>query len=777
MNTFLFILIAAASAAVCWFLHREMIREKEVSPAGIITGRIVRCIAAAVFFAGLADAAGIIDMGAYHGAPALAGAVSAAAFVLCWINKRRPGKTAAFAVKVMLIASVFEVTLFNLPVYRFCMSDRTEMQFSADRFSAARGVKYRPDEEDILITGDSSVEFTLEGVNCEVGTVYADISFGPETKGAMMYIDAKDETQTSVYRVDVAEQKIVVGRKGSHYADLQLSGKVSDLRIRLVPINGGEISLKALAVNVQPPMEISWLRFILIVILSCFIRSAAEGALRHGCDKQKKLCSALAACITLTACITAFIVTDYKLGDRKWSEILKQTEGDQMSQELVEAFEHGSTRLLEEPSEELLSADDPYDRRLRESEGIDIKWDHVYYKGHYYSYYGTAPVILVFMPYHLLTGYFLPHEAAVLLFALIGMIGLTFAYMSMVRRFFPDTPAGIVLAGLAVIQTVSGIWFSIGRPLFYETAISAGFAFLTWAFYFMITSGALGGGSISLKRTAAASLLFGGAVLARPTLVLYCLCAALFMAVSARKCRDRRTLYLICAFAPMAVLGLFQMWYNHDRFGSPFEFGIQYSLTINDFTRTQFHWQLSLVALYNYLFNTPVFTPVYPIVSTRFQFMDVGGFFYEDYDSTMNTSGLFFLALPMFAYFFSGKALRKLPYRKDRFRAALTVGLPCVAVPLIIIASVWESGYAVRYMADFAWQSLLGAFAVIFWLYSKTDYQYTKRCIRIFMCVSLVWTLFAAGVQDINQMLRFTEDHWEHPEIAYDVEHFFAFWK
>ena len=81
---------------------------------------------------------------------------------------------------------------------------------------------------------------------------------------------------------------------------------------------------------------------------------------------------------------------------------------------------------------------------------------------------------------------------------------------------------------------------------------------------------------------------------------------------------NRSFRYLLCALLPMACIGIVQMWYNYDRFGNPFEFGIQYSLTINDFTKTQFHSRLSLIPVYNYFFNPPVFSMKYPIVSTEF---------------------------------------------------------------------------------------------------------------------------------------------------------------
>ena len=794
MNTALFLTMLIVTTAADAVFLREInaaVKRRKLTANEKTLGSLVRGMTVFLAVVGISDGIGLIEFGVYRGAFLFLGLVTGVSFLLCEVCKSRRHPLFSLAVKTMMTAAVLEVTLFNLPVYRLWGGNYPAMEFKAARFAADSGVRYREKNDDIAVFGSNGVEFTLEGINEEVANVFVDLSFDGGTRGAMMYVDAMDETQTSVYRVDVANTKVSMNRWGSQFADLQLSGKVSNLRIRIVPMNNGIVYIRSISLNSPPPMDISWLRFLLIVTLVCFIHSVINGrTLQLGYSWTKKLCRISAACITLIACAAAIGASTYKLCDQKWSDVLKQETGNQMSQELVEAFEHGSTSLLEEPAEELKAFDDPYDRRLRESQGLDIRWDHVYYNGHYYSYYGIAPVILVFMPYHLMTGYFLPDAAAIMLFAVIGIIGLSCLFMKYIEKYFPEAPAGFVIIALVILQTVSGIWFSVGRPLFYEVAIAAGFAALTWAVYFLLSSGVIGKERPSLVKTAISSLLFAVAVLSRPTLVLYCICAAAFMLAALPRAAGRKghrkdtklfnaagVRYLLCAIVPMACLGLCQMWYNYDRFGSPFEFGIQYSLTINDFTRTRFHWQLSLIALYNYLFNTPVITPVYPIVSTRFQFMNVGGFFYEDFDSTMNSSGLFFLALPMFAYFLAGRALRKFPDRRTRLSKAAYIGIPCVVIPFVIIASVWESGYAVRYMADFAWQSLLGAFAVIFLLYAKNGNQQVRKLVRIFMCFSLVWTLFIAGVQDVNHLFRFTDGHWDFPEIAYDVEQFFAIWK
>ena len=132
-------------------------------------------------------------------------------------------------------------------------------------------------------------------------------------------------------------------------------------------------------------------------------------------------------------------------------------------------------------------------------------------------------------------------------------------------------------------------------------------------------------------------------------------------------------------------------------------------------------------ALYNYLFNIPVFSAKYPFIHAEFQDMNVNGFFHNDFLSTANTSGLFTLALPVFAYLLTGKAWKQLPNRTARAQTLAYIGLPCVLMPIIIIASVWEIGYAV--------------------------------------------------LQCVNQMFRYTEFHYEYQEIAYSIEQMIAFWE
>jgi hypothetical protein len=786
-------MFAVSVAVTAVFMHEI---KCDISGIGSISKKaksmrsIARCTAVLLTFIAAAEAFGIIAVSEYKGAFLMLGGTAGLSMLICTLNKKRKYHTALTAVKALLIAVALEATIFNIPTFRLWFGNYGEMSFSAKELSSNSNVDYRPAEDDIAVIGDRSTTFTFKDINEEVADIFVDIDFGKGTKAANVSIDAMDETKTNDYRQMIAEGTPVKDKPHSHYIQLHLSGDVSSLKLTVSPLDEGMIYIKGITFNKQIPMSISWARLFLIVFAACFWQLMMKSkTMQYSFTKNKKIFRLACVIITDIACLAAVMITFTKLDNTSITDIMKRPSGNQMTQELVEAFEHGSTHLLTEPSDELNNFPTPYNSDALDEAHIRYQWDHVYFNEQYFSYYGIAPVILVFLPYHLLTGYFFPDSIAVLLFAIIGMIGLTKLYKEFLKKFFPKTPTGIAIAGLILIQTVSGVWFSIGRPLFYEVAMSAGFATLTWAVYFMFSANIIGKDKPVLSRTAIASLLFAIAVLCRPTLVLYCITAALFMMLAlprmseAKKKSEKKLFtasgirFLACALVPMACIGLAQMWYNYDRFGSPFEFGIQYSLTINDFTKTQFHPRLSWTALYNYFLNPPVFRTYYPIIGTEFQFMNAGGYFYADLNSTANTSGLFFLAMPMFVYLLSGRAVKMVHGgRKQKLMSAAYIAIPCLFIPFGIVASVWESGYAVRYMADFAWQSLLGAYTIIFFIYSRLDDPTKKKLISAFMWFSVMWGLVVAGVQEFNQAFRFDIYNREFPEMAYEVQRMFAFW-
>ena len=76
--------------------------------------------------------------------------------------------------------------------------------------------------------------------------------------------------------------------------------------------------------------------------------------------------------------------------------------------------------------------------------------------------------------------------------------------------------------------------------------------------------------------------------------------------------------FLMVALAPFFIIGGVQMYYNYARFGSVFDFGIQYSLTINDFTRAEFHVDQAVVGFHNFLFAFPNVKAEFPYIFSNF---------------------------------------------------------------------------------------------------------------------------------------------------------------
>ena len=51
--------------------------------------------------------------------------------------------------------------------------------------------------------------------------------------------------------------------------------------------------------------------------------------------------------------------------------------------------------------ENLLKMENPYDTDARKEQNVRVHWDNAFYNGHYYMYFGVAPVILTFIPYNI----------------------------------------------------------------------------------------------------------------------------------------------------------------------------------------------------------------------------------------------------------------------------------------------------------------------------------------------------------------------------------------
>lgn len=759
----------------------ELVPKSRTSALGVVA--LVLTLILMAF--GLLDALEAVDFVQYHNGFFLMGITAALEYLCCGIFVKKPSRVLRFAGKLLIVASILEVTIFQFPSYHLLFGNYSEKVLMPSEAIIEQGNNsFDSESNTILINGKEETVLTFENIQQPIGTIRVVAKCGENTEHSKVIIDMTDETHAS-YRYDAARTDLIEGRDNTQYISCQFSGDVDTIRVKFTNYNDGDqVLFQRVQLNVPIPFIVSPLRLCLILGLGLFAYAiVCSVTLRKPYLHTVRFCRSISILMTSVAVFLACAIVITELPDEGIAGHLKLKSGNQITQELVDAFENGQISLLDEPSEALLQLENPYDWGLRSDNGVDAKWDHVLYDGKYYSYYGIAPVLLLYLPYHKLTGYYCSTNLSILLFSAIGLIFLTMTYLAFVKRWARKVSAGCVLAGLAILQSVCGIWFSVGRNLFYEISISSGFAFTMIGAYCLISSNILSKGKISLIRTAFASLCLGIAVLCRPTLAVYAIVAVVYFLYAIPKSghtlqagsvmgvhRGRQIGYICCAALPLAALGVLQMWYNYARFDSPFDFGIQYSLTINDFVNAQYHTHFVLIGIWNYLFAAPSFNVEYPFVTTPFSKMDVNGYYFSD---SGNTSGILFLALPVFGYLLTRKALRLLPNRKARIKSAVAVGLPCLLMPLVIICSIWESGYAVRYTADFSWQITLGALAILFFLYQRTKNQTKKAWFHRFMAFSAVYAILVNGIQIFN----FTFPQADYPALCDHLTQLIAFWK
>ncbi len=697
------------------------------------------------------------------------------------IPKRR--ETRRVGVILLSIAFLCEVLVFNFHSYHLLLGgyERAEVDLESSNTL-------------IKQNGEDRLRVELIDVGRPVGTLRIDCDFigsaedAVETPYVTVTVDACDETQQAYYRSAIAEGQIVKGDNGSRYLVLDLSGKVSHLRLQLNAKPDCSFALKGITLNDPIPMRFSPLRLLLTFGAAFAIYLLLKApAMLAAYGERRRLFRALALGVTVCLILGAVALTFLYQYDRTKgiSGGFAQTSGNQITQELVDAFEAGQVSLLDRPSEELLALDNPYDWSLRSREGVAYKWDHLLFEGKYYSYYGIAPVVLLFLPYHLLTGYYFPTPEAVLLFGAIGILFLTLTYLVFCDLFAKKLPINMLLAGLLICQLSSGVWYNFCSPLFYEIAQASGFCFTCMGMYFLLRSRVIGSDEpVRLPSLCLSAVCLSLAVLCRPTLALYCVAALVFVGFGLFKYRKhtvnlfpeerKKTLlatvrYLCAALLPYAIIGGAQMLYNHARFGSVMDFGIQYSLTINDFTRAQYHTDFVMIGLHNFLFAFPTVRPEFPYVFSNFSDLSVNGYYFI---ANYNAVGLFLRALPSLGYVGAVSAWRALS-REER-RLALGVLIPtCVLVPLGIIFSIWESGYGVRYCTDFAWQFILGGLSVIFLLYVRRFDGQMKTLAQRFLVLSLV----VAAVCNFGMIYAYMSKtgYLEAQFLAF--ERLFDFWK
>lgn len=644
-----------------------------------------------------------------------------------------------YMAKAMLVVLLLEAVCFNFNSYHLFKGGYEETPLNLNQAAVsgmtAVGEGYTSYED------AASIEFT--NLNQKIGVIKLDLK---STQYKTDYtVDFADETNASYYmRSGLVSGSVFNDIEQTKYIVCAFSGEVSKIRINLNNLSGNVVTLSGVTLNADYPTHFSYLRFALILLSVAFIYAFKRSVhFRKPIGDQLYNTKAVTAVVVIIMVMISLLLSSVGLNPKT---DFSMNSGNQITQELVDAFEAGQVELKDTPSSDLLSMENPYDWSARTEQGVNAKWDHVLYNGKYYSYYGIGPVILLYLPYHLITGHYLASLVGVVLFNTLALIFLGMTFYKLMKALFRDIPLSMYTAALLMLYAACGVWYCTVMANFYEIAQSSGFCFTILGAYFLVASNVIGSDKQPIRPVMAAlsSLFLAIAVTCRPTTAVWCVVAVAFITAGVFKLRRTKSekplyvKYLLCALLPFVVIGGAQMLYNYVRFDSFTDFGIAYSLTINDFTHTEFHTQLSVIGFFDYLFAPPSFTGEFPYVQSTLSKLGVNGYYFE---ATNNGAGLLFRALPTFFLFGAPFALKYVEKSK-RGRAAVLFSAVAFIAPFVVIASIWESGYGTRYMMDFAWEMLCCAFLVMFLFYRNLKGKEAKRIYEHILLIMLFACLF-----------------------------------
>lgn len=436
---------------------------------------------------------------------------------------------------------------------------------------------------------------------------------------------------------------------------------------------------------------------------------------------------------------------------------------------LADALLHGGVALDLPVPDALAAAADPYDpsarARMLADGATPIYWDYAFHDGHWYSYFGVLPAVALFLPFRVVTSWFTPRGlmlpttcAQLWLMAGVSVVACLLV-IRLIDRVAPRTSlaAAMLLCVAAMLgANLPYLWF---RTNFYSIPFSSGLLLAMLGLWLWLgavrTADADGkdhdGGEralriVSMPHVAWGALCIAATIGCRPTFTFTALFALpLFLPdlLRAARAHDRGRIgrFAAALLLPALAAAVPVLVYNQLRFGSPFDFGNAYQLTVTDMTR--FHTpagNMPLTVLY-YLFLPPRLTGMFPFLalsptplpSWSFTEPCVGGLF------TMMPLALCAFALPW-------PAVRR---RCGVWWPTLVTTLALAAALVVFDAFVGGLGW--RYIADFGWLFMVAAVPVAALMMRR--WPWTRALVAVIVGAALVFAVASCFVVGRDDML------------------------
>jgi len=608
-----------------------------------------------------------------------------------------------FLILALLISLFLEITLFNYTHYATL--------FTSKHFSVMHN------EQGVLLP-DSLSEFNMKDLNTDIASIYIEPIFLHRNIQHIKVTWADEESSQRSIQVS-----IIKGLDFSNYININPHGKVSNLSIAFFENN---IAIKSIEINKEIPMAIMPIRLVIVfaisLLLICLLNAEIRKKISWFCfdylydnvNFRQRIGFAMLICSMLAfnffAAYSTLRFRDNELA-LEWFKMY--------SHHMTDALLKKQLHLDIEVPQALLEAERPYDDEYRKQHGmftIQIKepsetlllHDHVYYKGKYYSYFGLVPVIILFAPYKLITGNYLPTSMGIFLFASIATVLLMLLWKQIAQNYLKRFSYFFFLMSAAALYASSLIPIHICMLYgFHPISQYSALAFVIFGVIMLLQARE----KLSIWLLVAFSFSFALAVACRPTALFWSILIPVTLWDKRKELMNNASNIFAIAI-PFIIVGSILAWYNYVRFGSPFEFGEIYMLgdmntgMVNKIGIIgKIHFLVK--AFLFYLFNPPNLDLTFPFVSQKesnIPLATIGRF--ATYQSIV---GIFCFPVMWFLFY-----IRKVNILRNFIFAGIFISsLNIVSLILIICYQCW------RYVIDFSWFMAIGALICAFQLQEK----------------------------------------------------------
>lgn len=524
---------------------------------------------------------------------------------------------------ILLIVLILEITLFNINSYRV-LSDSLKKEYTQDDF-------------EYVETLDGSTYIEIENIDTEIKTVKLELDTFESVDYEVLYTD----TTSSNFK-ELPSKKYINDYENSKYIPTYFSGESKSIGIKVF---SDFINIEKVTINAKIPFNFNIVRIIVVYGIISFIYFLKTQEIFKISYSRKNIFQA----ITLLFVLFVFILIIYFISEysRNPSE-----EYDFYSKDFVHALSKGQVHLETEPGKKLMELDNPYDDGERVQKGLtrgnDFLWDVAYYEGKYYVYFGILPAILM-LPYHLITGEYVSTALAVLIFSIITAISLKELIENVFNRFFKEVPFKFMVFSLIILLFGSQILWLNGIPRFYELSVISALCFAVAGINFMFYATEENSKYIYLKMFISA-LLLSLSVACRPTQLLSSIIILpVIIRIFLRNIKEKKEIIksILAIVIPYLIVGSLLMYYNYIRFGSIFEFGSSYQLTINDMSNLRNRFMTIGMGIVCSLFSIPIFLPNFPFMCYHNNLLTFYGYYYIE-----NVMGGLFAMVPICLFIF-----------------------------------------------------------------------------------------------------------------------------